>query len=89
LQQGQSKPSDSRLQEPLHNQAWTEGYDVGQTYARMDRDSGTDDHKNPNFASRAKIAPWHSAGTPEYSDFWDGYRQGYAERRQLGVPTTR
>ena len=61
--------------------AWNEGYGAGQNYGKTDKDAGLYDHRDPNFADRAKIAPNYAEGTSSSNDFWDGYRQGYAEKR--------
>lgn len=67
--------------QPAHSQAWNDGYGVGQSYGKLDKDAATDAHKNPAPADRVKIAPERAEGSPEYNDFWDGYAQGYAESR--------
>ena len=44
---------------------------------------------NFDSADQAKIASGYAAGTMAYHDFWDSFRQGYDETRQLGVPAGR
>ena len=85
-EQAQSEPSGSPSPQPMHSAAWRRGYEAGRSYGKMDRDSGAYSYMNLDSSDQARIAGGYTAGTMAYRDFWDGYRQGYAEKRQLGVP---
>jgi DNA-directed RNA polymerase subunit RPC12/RpoP len=77
----QPRPSDSQSVAPLHSAAWSSGYEVGQSNGKMDRNLGRDEYKDPVITVRAKLAGGYTEGTTDYSDFWEGYHQGYSERR--------
>ncbi len=65
----------------VRSDAWKNGYEKGQVYGKMDHDGGRTEYREPTSVMRAHLAGGYANGSSEYSDFWDGYRQGYFENR--------
>jgi hypothetical protein len=64
-----------------HSQAWETGYRQGQRYADLDRNLASYKYFDPSDADKMRLAIGYSVGTHEYGDFWDGYKQGYLDKR--------